>query len=66
MTFQNLEAMNSTHGYSGPMTASMSDVEEALRYAQAHEESFGVGEELYDPDGARANAKLFGARSDSP
>lgn len=65
MTFQALEATNSTTGYN-PGVVGMSDVEEALRYAQAHEESFGVGEDLYDPDGARANAQLFGPRSDSP
>jgi hypothetical protein len=66
MTFQNLEAMNSTLGYNGQMVVNMSDMDEALRYAEAHEQAFGVGEDLYDPDGARANAKLFGPRSDSP
>lgn len=64
MTFQNLEVMTSNPGYSTATVANMSDLDEAQRWAEAHEQAFGVGEDLYDPDGARANAQLFGPRDD--
>lgn len=59
MAFQALQVMNSTAGYE-PTVASMSDLDEAQRWAEAHDAQLGVGEDIYDPDGARAYAKLFG------
>lgn len=65
MEFQALETMNSATGFNQTVYG-MSDVEEALRYQEAHGLTLGIGEESYDPDGARAAEQLFGAGSDTP
>jgi len=41
----------------------MSDLDEAQRWAQAHESSIGIGEEAFDPDGEAA-LRLFGPSFD--
>lgn len=63
MTYQALQAMNSTNGFENSVV-SMSDLDEAERWAQAHDGLIGVGEDTYDPDGTRAATKLFGYGSD--
>jgi hypothetical protein len=62
MTFQNLEVMTSTLG-SNPEVMSMSDLEEAERWMQAHGGIVETGEEIYDPDGYAAQQRLFGPNS---
>lgn len=57
MTYQQLQAMNSTTF--SDESVSMSDLDEAERWAQAH----GLGEDLYDPDGQNALGQLFGPGS---
>lgn len=62
MTFQNLEVMTST-STSSPGVMSMSDLDEAERWMEAHGGIMAVGEEIYDPDGDTAQQRLFGPNS---
>lgn len=56
MTYQSLEASVSNPVF---QYASMSDLEEAERWAQTHDRLVGLGEEAYDSDAVDA-LKLFG------
>lgn len=61
MTYQQLQAMNSTYQSFSDQNTSMSDYNEWTRWMEAHgtagEE---LGEPVYDPDGDAASKQLFG------